>query len=154
MTITDLTRIDRSVDIEASPERIWRALTDPAEISGWFQVSVEGSVEPGNEVWMTALHPDFAGQRFRVLFVEMTPPQRLVWKWHPGAIDPAVDYSLEPRTTVTFTLEPIAKGTRLSVAESGFDQVALERRAKVYADNTGGWTAVVLWIRKHVEKQG
>ena len=63
---------------------------------------------PGNEVWMTSVHPGHAGQRFRVRFVEMTPPERFAWQWHPGAVDPAVDYSKEPRTTVTFTLKPSA----------------------------------------------
>jgi hypothetical protein len=55
---------------------------------------------------------------------------------------------------VTFTLEPSAKGTRLSVAETGFDQISLARRAKVYEDNSQGWTEVLVWIRKHVEAAG
>ena len=63
-----------------------------------------------------------------------------------------MDYSLEPQTTVTFTLEPSAAGTRLSVAETGFDQVALTRRAKVYADNSQGWTEVLGWLQRYVEK--
>ena len=70
---------------------------------------------------MTSVHPGHAGQRFRVRFVEMTPPRRFAWQWHPGAVDPAVDYSNEPRTTVTFTLEPSGAGTQLTVAETGFD---------------------------------
>ena len=40
---------------------------------------------PGNEVWMTTVHPKGGGQRFTVKFVEMTPPRRFVWEWHPGA---------------------------------------------------------------------
>src|SRR5215831_6004243 len=131
MTVDELSRIDRTIEIKAPPERVWRALTNAAELSAWFQVKIEGEIAPGNEVWMETLHPDYAGQRFRVSFVEMTPPRRFVWQWHPGAVDPAVDYSKEPRTTVTFTLEPSGAGTKLSVAETGFDQVSLERRAKV-----------------------
>jgi uncharacterized protein YndB with AHSA1/START domain len=100
---------------------------------------------------MTTVHPQHAGQRFRVRFVEMTPPRRFVWQWHPGAVDPSVDYSREPRTTVTFTLEPSGDGTRLSVAETGFDQISLARRAKVYGDNSQGWTEVLGWLRQHVE---
>jgi hypothetical protein len=37
------------------------------------------------------------------------------------------------------------------VAETGFDQVALTRRAKVYADNSQGWTEVLDWLRRYVE---
>lgn len=93
------------------------------------------------------------GQRFRVEFVEMTAPRRLVWRWYPGAVDPAVDYSKEPRTTVTFTLEPAAGGTLLHVSETGFDEVSLARRASVYEDNSKGWTQVVEWLREYVEKE-
>jgi uncharacterized protein YndB with AHSA1/START domain len=153
MTIAEMSRIDRSIEIKAPPEKVWRALTTAAELSAWFQVNIEGEITPGNELWMTTTHPDYAGQRFRVRIVEMTPPRRFVWQWHPGAVDKTVDYDREPRTTVTFTLEPAGSGTKLSVAETGFDEVSLARRAKVYGDNSQGWTEVIVWIRNHVEAQ-
>jgi uncharacterized protein YndB with AHSA1/START domain len=150
MMLSEL-RIDRTIEIDAAPERVWRALTDAAELSAWFQVAIEGSIQAGNEVQMTSVHPDHKGQRFRVKFVEMSPPSRFVWQWHPGAVDPGVDYSEEPRTTVTFTLERSGRGTRLSVAETGFDAIAVERRGKVYGDNEQGWSEVLVWLRNHVE---
>jgi uncharacterized protein YndB with AHSA1/START domain len=149
--LKELSRIDRAVEINAPVERVWRALTDAAEISRWFEVTIEGEYAQGRDVWMTSQHPDYAGMRFRVRVTEMTPPRRLVWRWHPGAVDPNVDYSREPETTVTFSLEPAAGGTRLSVAETGFDEISLERRAKVVADNTQGWNDVIAAIQKHVE---
>jgi uncharacterized protein YndB with AHSA1/START domain len=154
MTAAELSRIDRTIEIKASPDRVWRALTNPAELSAWFQVKIEGDIAPGQEVWMTTTHPDFVGQRFRVRFVEMTAPVRFVWQWHPGEVDPKVDYSREPRTTVTFTLEPSEKGTRLSVTETGFDEISLARRAKVYGDNSQGWTEVIVWLQKYAEAAG
>ncbi len=151
MTATEMNRIERSIDINAAPERVWHALTTAAELSAWFHVTIEGDIAPGNEVWMTSTHPGYEGVRFRVLVVEMVAPSRFVWQWHPGAVDPNVDYSQEPRTTVTFTLERSESGTRLTVCETGFDQVSLARRAKVFADNSQGWTTVVVWIKQHVE---
>ncbi len=151
MTIADLSRIDRTIEIKAPPERVWRALTNAKELSTWFQMTIEGEIAPGQEVWMTTTNEKYAGMRFPVRFVELTPPRRMVWQWHPGAVDPAVDYSLETPTTVTFTLAPIAGGTRLSVAETGFDEVSLARRAKVYKDNSQGWTEVLVWLQKYAE---
>lgn len=151
MTIADLSRIDRTIEIKASPERVWRALTTVEELSAWFQVTIEGDITPGQEVWMTSVHAQYAGLRFSVRFVEMTPPRRFVWQWHPGEQDPHLDYSREPLTTVTFTLEPCEGGTRLSVAETGFDEISLTRRAKVHKDNSQGWTEVLVWLQKHVE---
>lgn len=151
MTASELSRIDRTIEIAAPPERVWRALTNSTELSAWFQVTIEGEIAAGSEVWMTSVHEQHAGTRFRVRFVELTPPRRFVWEWCPGAVDPKVDYSREPNTTVTFTLEPSGTGTRLSVAETGFDRVSLSRRAKVYSDNSQGWTEVLGWLRRYVE---
>jgi uncharacterized protein YndB with AHSA1/START domain len=152
MTITELSRIDRTIEIKASPERVWRALTTAVELSAWFKVKVDGEIAAGNEVWMTAMHTGYEGQRFQVRFVELTPPRRFVWQWCPGAVDPKIDYSKEPRTTVTFTLEPSGEGTRLTVTETGFEAVNLSRRAKVFEDNSGGWTEVLRWFKEYVEK--
>lgn len=151
MTVAELSRIDRTIEVKAPPDRVWRALTDAKELSAWFQVKIDGDVAPDTDVWMTSVHPDHNGQRFRVRFTEMTPPHRFVWQWHPGEVDPGVDYSREPRTTVTFTLEASGSGTRLSVSETGFDEISLARRAKVYKDNSQGWAEVLLWLQKHVE---
>lgn len=152
MTVAELTRIDKTIELKAPPDRVWRALTNVEELSAWFQVTIEGDIAPGAEVWMTSVHPQHAGQRFLVRFGEMTPPRRFVWEWHPGEVDPSLDYSREPRTTVTFTLEPSEGGTRLTVSETGFGEIALARRAKVYRDNSEGWTEVLVWLQTYVEK--
>jgi uncharacterized protein YndB with AHSA1/START domain len=151
MAPPELSRIDREVEIKASPERVWRALTEAGELSAWFQVTIEGDVAAGQQVWMTSVHAGHSGQRFRVEFVEMTPSLRLVWRWHPGEVDPHIDHSREPQTTVTFTIEHTESGTRLKVAETGFNEISPARRAKVFEDNSQGWTEVLVWLRKYIE---
>ena len=98
--------------------------------------------------------PTSPGRRFVVKVVKLTPHREVVWQWHPGAIDPDFDYDKEPMTMVTFTLEPTTSGTRLTVSETGFDLLALERRAKAHADNTQGWAEVTVWLKNHVEARG
>jgi len=151
MTVVDISRIDKAIEINATPERVWRALTSADELSTWFQVTMEGEIAAGSDVWMTSVHPEHRGQRFLVKIIELSKPRRVVWEWHPGEVDPKLDYSKEPRTRVTFTLEPAAGGTRLAVSETGFDAIAIARRAKVYNDNTQGWAEVLVWLQRHVE---
>jgi uncharacterized protein YndB with AHSA1/START domain len=116
-------------------------------------MKIEGDIAPGREVWMTVTQPgQYNGMRFPVKIVEMTAPRRFVWEWHPGAVDAKTDFAKEPRTTVTFTLEPAGGGTRLSVSETGFDALAIERRAKAYNENTQGWNEVLVWLQTHAEK--
>ena len=151
MTMLEIGRIDRTIEIDAPPARVWRALTDAAELSAWFKVTIEGAIAQGSEVQMTSTHAGYEGQRFRVWFVELTPPRRLVWQWHPGEVDSAVDYSREPKTTVTFELEPSGRGTRVKLSETGFDEISLARRAKVFNDNSQGWAEVLGWLQRHAE---
>ena len=82
----------------------------------------------------------------------MEPERRFCFRWHPGAVDPAVDYSKEPTTLVEFTLQQQADGVLVTVTESGFDRIPLERRAKAFADNDGGWTAAITLIGAYVEQ--
>jgi uncharacterized protein YndB with AHSA1/START domain len=141
----------RSIDIDAPVERVWKALTSVEEIRAWNQVEIDGRFEAGQEVWMTSIHPQYPGMRWPVQIVEMTEPRRLVWRWHPGAIEAGTDLPREPWTTVTFTLQPTERGTRLTVEETGFDEIALERRAKAYQENTQGWAEVLGWLKTYAE---
>jgi len=78
--------------------------------------------------------------------------EKLSWRWHPAAIDPAVDYSPEPTTLVVFELEEVEGGTMLSVVESGLDKIPLDRRASVYRLNSSGWDEQMENVKKHVAK--
>jgi hypothetical protein len=74
----------------------------------------------------------------------------LSFRWHPGAVDPAIDYSVEPTTLVVFELQEVKGGVQLTMTESGFDQIPLSRRAKAFKDNEGGWTMVLTLIEEHL----
>jgi hypothetical protein len=54
-------------------------------------------------------------------------------------------------TLVTFELEDADGGTRLTITESGFDRIPLERRAKAFAENEGGWEAQLTLIAKYLD---
>ena len=72
------------------------------------------------------------------------------FRWHPFAIDPGVDYSKEPMTLVVFELKQVPGGTMLTITESGFDRIPLERRAKAFAANEQGWEHQTKLIEKYL----
>jgi uncharacterized protein YndB with AHSA1/START domain len=85
------------------------------------------------------------------MHVERIEPERLFsYRWHPYAIDTTVDYSQEPMTLVEFLLDDAEGGTQLTIVESGFDQIPLERRAEAFRMNDGGWTEQAKNIESHV----
>jgi hypothetical protein len=84
------------------------------------------------------------------LIERIEPMRALAFRWHPFAVDRSVDYSAEPTTLIVFELEEVSGGTQLTITESGFDRIPLERRAKAFAANDGGWTKQVELIAKYL----
>src|SRR2546428_7108228 len=150
MNSSSTDRIERMVVVQAPRRRVWRALTDAEEFGTWFGVKVEGAFAPGARVRGAITHPGYEHLTWEITIERMEPERLFSWRWHPYAVEPGVDYSQEPPTLVVFELEDVAKGTRLTVVESGFDQVPLARRAQAYRMNEEGWTHQVQAIARYV----
>ena len=133
--------IEEQVLLTAPRARVWRALTSPDELGAWFGADLAGAtIAPGAHVVGRVTIPGYEHVAFDVIIEEMTAERRFAWRWHPNALDPAVDYAAEPRTLVTFTLEDAADGgTLLRVVESGFAALPADRRAPAFAGNSNGW---------------
>lgn len=101
---------EQTVELAASPERVWRALTEAAELERWFPL--EARVEPGEggEIYMSWRN-EFAGTS-RVLAWD--PPRRLATSWGEWDGEGGVSQVTEYR------LEAAGDGTRLTVVTSGF----------------------------------
>jgi uncharacterized protein YndB with AHSA1/START domain len=150
-TTTD--RIERKVLIKATRARVWRALSDAAEFGTWFGVNFAGKTfVAGKPVQGKITYPGFEHLTMEVQIERIEPERLLSWRWHPAAVDPAVDYSQEPMTLVVFELQEVEGGVMLSVVESGLDKIPLERRATVMRLNSSGWDEQMENIKKHVAK--
>jgi uncharacterized protein YndB with AHSA1/START domain len=140
MTGTSSDRIEREVELAASPTRVWRALTDAREFGRWFGVDLGGSFEAGRETSGHITYPGYEHLVMRVVVREMEAERLFSFAWHPYAVDPAVDYSSEAPTLVEFRLGAAGAGTRLGVVESGFDRIPAARRDEAFRMNSEGWT--------------
>jgi uncharacterized protein YndB with AHSA1/START domain len=144
-------RIEREILLKAPRSRVWRALSNAEEFGDWFGVALKGKTfAAGQRVQGNITHPGYEHIVFDVLVVRIEPERSLSFRWHPNAIDPAVDYSKEPTTLVEFELEEVEGGTLLRVVESGFDSIPPSRRAEAFRMNGGGWDAQMKNIEKHV----
>jgi uncharacterized protein YndB with AHSA1/START domain len=144
-------RIEKQIVLRAPRARVWRALADKTEFGVWFGVRFPaGAFAPGENVSGSITNPGYDHLVMTIEVVEVSPEKRFSYRWHPYAIDPKVDYSSEPSTLVTFTLEDVPGGTRLTIVESGFDRIPLERRGDAFRMNDQGWTAQAARIERHV----
>ncbi len=83
----------------------------------------------------------------------MTPGELLSFRWHPHATEAGKDYSEEPATLVEFRLEEADGGTLLTVIESGFDRIPLERRATAFSANEQGWAIQMTLIEAYLARE-
>src|SRR6187431_1241916 len=118
MTLTDTTARSQTetlsfeFDLRHSPEKVWRALTDPTLLKEWLLPVLGQGLELGATFqFKTQAHPGWDGTvNCRVL--EHEAQKTLSYSWVVG------DMTLD--TVVTFALTATASGTRLSLVQSGF----------------------------------
>jgi uncharacterized protein YndB with AHSA1/START domain len=157
----DTDRIEKRILLTAPRKRVWRALSDSTEFGTWFGIKFDAPFAPSARMHgvlvPTTINPEvgkaqkeFEGKQFEITIEQMEPERLFSFRWHPHAIDFGIDYSAEPTTLVVFTLEEVANGVMLTVTESGFDQIPLERRAKAFTANEQGWSMMVKVIEEYL----
>ena len=143
-------RIERRVVVRASRSRVWRAISTAKEFGAWFRVNLEGEFVEGGMVRGRITHPGFEHVSVEMLVERVEPERYFSYRWHPHAIDPAVDYSAEPTTLVEFTLQDTEDGTAVTIVESGFDRIPLARRAEAFRMNDQGWAGEIKNLERYV----
>jgi len=148
-------RIERSVVIQAPRERVWRALSDAEAFGTWFGADLKRQrFEAGRRTRGRITIAGYTHVWFDVVIDRIEPQSLLSYRWHPYAVDPAIDYGQETPTLVTFTLQDApGRATRLTVVESGFDKVPPQRRLEAFRMNDQGWDAQIRNIVRHVGAQ-
>jgi uncharacterized protein YndB with AHSA1/START domain len=154
-------RIEKTITLRAPLRRVWKAISNANEFGAWFGVEFDGPFTAGarmlGKVTPTKVDPEVAkmqeaykGAKFEITIDRVEPERFFSFRWHPFAIDPKFDYSKEEATLVVFELSEVAGGTKLTIIETGFDRIPLERRAKAFAANDGGWAHQSKLVEKYL----
>jgi len=107
-----------TVEIAASPERVFKALTSKEIVGWWVRPGVFNTTE-----WTGAIRVGGRWQSSGIArgkpyvlegeFIEIDPPRKLVHTWHLAGTTSAP-------TTVTYILDRLAGGTRITLRHTGF----------------------------------
>ncbi len=154
--------IEKTTTLKAPLEKVWKAISDSAAFGAWFGMTIDGPFVEGQTVTgaiaktqvdddIAAHQEPYVGLPCELRIERVVPPRLFAFRWHPGA-DPDLGPDA-PTTLVTFELEEVPGGTRLTITESGFDALPLERRAKAFADNEGGWEAQLSLVAKYLARE-
>ncbi|TLF76568.1 SRPBCC domain-containing protein [Nocardia cyriacigeorgica] len=126
-------RIERTIELAHPPEKVWTAITTAEGLGTWFGNEAHIDLRPGGEAWLRWDQGD--SQNLRVERVER--PRIFGFTWQIYGL-PAED---PRRTYVEFTLEPTSEGTRLTVVETGFAQLADDEHKAAHNGNVEGWAS-------------
>ena len=136
-----------AIEIKASPERVFRAISSEQIAMWWgsedlYRVTAwTGDLEVGGRWRSAGVGRD--GNSFEVAgeFLEIDPPKKLVQTWEPKWVN-------GPPTKVTYLLDPIDGGTRLTVRHEGFGDAV-----DSCLSHTEGWERVFTWLATWIEPQ-
>lgn len=152
-TVTpDLDAVVSEIEIEAPPERVFAALTDPSQLARWFTnescpvKSWEMDARLGGRYAYATKKGSVVVNRVDEFechgeILEFDPPRLLTYTWIGNW-----HVNKELRTTVRWELNPTATGTHVKVTHSGLAQEQVARE-----DYRGGWPGVVEKLKEFVE---
>lgn len=136
--------VERSIWIAASRERVWDAITDPAQIEQWFSPGTSwqlSALEEGGRLF--APDPETGAPRYTQVIDRLARPEQLVLRTTP-----------EPPETpqvVDHTLTEENGGTRLTITHSGYEFEPEDQRGDHMEQNGVGFGLMLLNVKAHVE---
>jgi uncharacterized protein YndB with AHSA1/START domain len=133
------------VEIAAPVERVFRALTDGDEITKWWgspelyrTTGWVADLRPGGHWRASGVGADGASFHVEGDYREVDPPHRLVHTWK-------APWDGDNETTVSYKLEAIEGGTRVTLRHEGF-----AGRVDSCRGHAAGWERVLDWLVDHV----
>jgi uncharacterized protein YndB with AHSA1/START domain len=144
-------RVERTVHIAATTERVWDVLTKPEHIGHWFGDGTPATVDLRPDGVMV-LEPG-KGERYLARIVTVDPPRYLAYRWASAYPNLLADETNS--TFVEFHLTAEGATTRLTVCESGFASLTIPVGREDFASHAShsrGWTGVIENIAKYVER--
>ena len=129
--------IEREIHIEASPEVVYRVVSQPEHLREWWPEEAELVAVPGGTGSITFVRPE-ATKAEALTVVEADPPRRFSFRWVADEGESAKPGS---SLLVTFDLEASGGGTLLRFSETGFREKGWEAAVleEAYRDHASGW---------------
>ena len=132
---------EAEIVVEATPERVWDALTNPEKTRAYYYgTDILSDWQPGSR-WTSESGDELylEGE-----LTEVLPPRRIVQTFHVAIEEPAAS---DPPSRVTWEVIPIDPSTtRVRIAHEGMGQATRE-----YVD--GGWEHILAGLKLVVEER-
>ena len=144
-----LRSISSTVDLDATPERVWSVLTDTAAYGAWnpFITQLDGTLQVGNKIHVRIAPPGRKPMMFHPVVTDADAGHKLAWLGRlliPGLFDGAH----------SFTLEPLADGRTRFVQSENFSGVLVWFARGLLTNTAAGFDAMNEALRQRLAQPG
>ena len=130
--------IVKELTIEAAPERVWGALTQPDELGYWWTNDLNATPEVGSLAEFRFGEWGEVVLRFEV--AELERDKKVHWVYRFGSMAPWAG------TSITWRLEPISNGTRVVFTHGEF-----VKKDEAYEQTRGYWNFFLASLKSYLE---
>src|SRR5215207_2879831 len=138
--------VERSIWIAAPRARVWSAITDPMQLENWFSPGTSWkltALEVGGRLFI--LDPD-TGEETNVQVIQLVdPPHRFVTHSLPASPGSA--------EVTVYLLQEEQDGTRLTIANSGYELLPEDGRWSAMEQNAFGFGMMLENLRAYIESE-
>ena len=130
--------VERSIWIDVPRERVWQAITDPAELAQWLLPPALGAQlrRDSNDTILL----NMGGMEIPIAILEEVEPPRHVRSY--GLPDHVI--------SITYLLEEENDGTRVTVTMSGFEKLPVDARQDRVLPSGMAWEKALANLEAHV----
>jgi uncharacterized protein YndB with AHSA1/START domain len=136
--------VERSIWIAAPRERVWEAVTSPAQYEQWYSPGTSwrlSALEPGGRLF--APDATTGAELHTQVITQVEPPERLVLRSEPepsGAVE-----------VTTYALRAERGGTRLTVTNAGYALLPEDARGGAMEQNAFGFAMMLENVQAYIE---
>ena len=135
--------VERNIWIDASLERAWRAVTDAKQLTQWYATYFAWEISALTVGGRIKFHNSDTEVLSAIIEV-VNPPHEFTLHW-----DASVHYGVVLVTS--FLLAAEEGGTRVTIRESGYEQVPADERQQWLDATGGGYTMSMENLKAYLE---
>ena len=137
--------IERRVLIHAPLERVWSAITEPAQLEQWYAPGCAWEIpalQPGATIKFHNTDTDI-----QLATIEAVEPLReFTLRWQLDPMHPGLTL------TNTFVLEPENDDTRVTISQAGYESLPEGIRQEQLSMDEGAYTAIAESLKNYLER--
>ena len=136
--------VERSVLIDASPQRVWQAITDPAQLEQWYAPGCPWEI-PALQTGATVKFHN-TDTDIQLATIEVLEPLReFTLRWQLDPMHPGLTLSN------SFRLEPENGRTRVTISQAGYDSLPEDMRQEQLDQDAAAYAAIVESLQNYLE---